>query len=370
MKEICKLNECTACHACYNVCPNDCILFKVNENGFILPSVDESKCIDCGACCRVCPNISRVSFNKPDLVFAAIAKDENDYKTATSGGIATTFSKYILSKNGIVYGAAIDSDLKVRHIRVDSISQIDRLKGSKYVQSEIGNCFKFVQSDLKEGKIVLFIGTPCQIAGLRNYLGKEYSNLYLVDIICHGVPPYKYLLEHIESISDENIDSISFRKDNSFMFELKKGNHTIYEREYFNDLYYVGFLRRLIYQDACYECKYASINRCSDITIGDFWGFDEKKKSFIVSHSHGLSAVFINNAKGKKLFQACSEYLLYQVRELEEAVKGNKQLRHPSVVHKNRNKFLKLYQKKGFEKAAKKALRFDRLGYIVINKIP
>lgn len=369
MKEICKLSECTACYACYNSCPKKCISFVNEENGCFVPKIDQEKCIDCGACVRSCPNNNVIELKTPSRVLAAITKNENDYITTTSGGVATTFAKHIIENGGVVYGAAVCNDAVIKHIRVDNVFDIERLKGSKYVQSEIGDCFIHIKQDLENKLPVLFVGTPCQTAGLQYYLKKKYDTLYLVDIVCHGVPPYKYLDEHIKTVCNKSFDNIIFRNEKSFYFQLRNKDSVVYENEYYKDYYYVAFLRGLVYQESCYSCKYATQDRCSDITIGDFWGFNNDKLPFITEHPYGLSLVMINNENGEKLLNECSNKFFYQERELEEAVNGNKQLRFPTVRNRKRDKFLKLYHKYGFEKAARKLLWLERLGYELINKI-
>lgn len=367
MKEICNIKECTGCQACYNICPKKCITYQVDKNGCTIASIDNDKCINCGSCISVCPNNNSMIFNTPIKTYAVITKDEKDYFTTASGGAVTVFAKYILSNDGVVYGAAIDKKTYVKHIRVDCFEKLEMLKNSKYVQSDIGNSYSEVKSDLNANKEVLFIGTPCQVAGLKSYLKKDYDKLYIVDIVCHGVPPYKYLDDHIKLIFNRKYDEIVFRNKKDYCFQLKNKGNVVYEKEYYNDLYCIGFLRALFFQESCYTCKYARTERVSDVTAGDFWGFDNSKP-FPTDHKFGLSLVLINTQKGNGLFKKTKESFVFQERMLEEAINGNKQLRSPSTRHRNRNRFLYLYKNYCFDVAVKKTVWLDQIFYRFINR--
>lgn len=189
-KEIVESKFCTGCAACVNSCPNDALIMWENEVGHLFPAVDTNKCIECGLCERICPSINEISGKLPNKTFASWAKDINEHNSSTSGGIAAVLSRHMIAKGGIVYGCVCNPGGLIFHQRIDKESELSKLKGSKYVQSEIGNAFRLVNEDLKRGKQVLFIGTPCQIAGLRNSVKKD-ENLVLVDLVCHGVPPPK-----------------------------------------------------------------------------------------------------------------------------------------------------------------------------------
>lgn len=370
MNKICEDRMCVGCSACFNVCPTKSILMKEDAQGFLYPTIDSNTCIDCGLCRKVCLAFGENHKCVPEKVYAAINKNEGDYITSTSGGIATLFSKKIISSGGVVYGAAVCDNMEVKHIRVDRIEDVERLKGSKYVQSVMGDSYFQVRTDLKKEKIVLFIGTPCQIMGLRKFLGKSYDNLYLCDIVCHGVPSGKMLRDHIVAVTDgKRAERISFRDSEGFYLKVYNNVEEIYHKKNFYDVYYIGFLKGLFYRECCYNCDFAESKRVGDVTLGDFWGFNSEKKAFPIKATKGLSLILINTENGKKLLELCDNELIKQERSLEEAVNGNKQLRKPSEKHKKYDSFKKIYKKKGFEKAAKYLLWKERIAYAVLDKL-
>lgn len=244
------------------------------------------------------------------------------------------------------------------------------LQGSKYVHSDTGYTFREAERRLKEGVKVLYIGMPCQIAGLKNYLKQDYDNLITVDLVCHGTPPRKYLEEHL---ADIKWDKISFRNGKKFALEAYREKNIIYERDILCDTYYSVFNESLSLRTNCYQCQYASAVRVSDITIGDFWGLD--RSTLRENLTGNISLLMIMSGKGTRLFEKCKDYLLYDERTLEDAA-NEKQvplLREPPN-HPERELFEKIYVKKGFEKAVrrtsigKRVLRKYRRS--IIKKIP
>lgn len=363
MEYVCKIAECYGCHACYNVCPKHAISMQEDSFGTLIPVIQQEKCVDCGLCRRVCPALNESQFATPQQVYAAIAKDQVDYKASTSGGIATTFAKKVIQDGGVVYGATVMDDLTVRHTRASTMEEIERQRGSKYVQSAVGDSYRAVKQDLEHEKTVLFVGTPCQIDGLLLFLGRDYDKLITVNLICHGVPSNRLLKDNVYKVVNRKQRlALSFRGGTGFALTVSQGETTIYQREFYKDPYYLGFMRKLFYRSTCYTCKYAQKQRVGDITIGDFWGFD-KIKPFVTDTPYGLSVVMVNTHAGKRFFEKCSDSLLYQERDLDEAVVGNPQLRQPSKKHRNYAKFRKLYKKCGFKKAAMRALWIDMIGY-------
>lgn len=367
MDIICDKEQCFGCCACYNSCPVDAISMVEDNWGNIVPSISQQKCIDCGRCKKVCPAINDSDFKKPINTYAAIAKDEHIYTTATSGGIATAMSKYVIENNGVVYGAAFkENTSELNHIRVNSIDDLEKLKGSKYVQSNVGSTYKQVKKDLNGGLFVIFIGTPCQVDGLIKFLGKDYENLITVNLICHGVPANKLLIEHIKSNINTNDDcEISFRDNSKYVLTLKTNEDILYQNIFYKDLFFTGFMRKTFFRNSCYSCKYAQQIRVGDFTIGDFWGFNQNKP-FIVETKNGLSVILVNTEKGNLFFDKISDNLIFQKRELEEAVNGNPQLKYPSKKNRSFEKFRKLYLKYGFEKAANKTLLIYKIAYKII----
>lgn len=358
---ICNKEDCTGCFACYNACPQNCIDMVEDELGYIYPMIDESKCTNCGLCKKVCINHNDIEFYMPEEAFAIWNKNQNIRKTSTSGGAATTFSKYVLNNSGVVYGAAYKGNGIVEHIRVDSEADLYKLQGSKYVHSYVKNSFKEVKRDLLSNRPVIFFGTPCQIAGLKLFLKREYSKLYLVDLICHGVSSQKFLADEINYlVGDKSIDAISFRGTDGFKFKMYYDNKLVKEVLMGHSLYYIGFMHSITYRENCYHCKFAQPKRCSDITIGDFWGIGEENECNYKQDSNlGISAVLPITSKGKNLLENVKEDIFLDRRTVSEAINGNDQLRRPSMRHKNVNMFRKQYSKVGFQNAVKKSIYTD-----------
>lgn len=341
MEDICHIQQCTGCAACANRCPKHCIsMVETGGLGHLYPKIDQQTCVDCGACKKVCPALHSVEMRRPSIAYAGWDKNDEEYITSTSGGAASAFSRWIISHGGVVYGCSM-SGVEARHIRVDNIPDLYKLKGSKYVQSVIGDCYRRVHDDLCHNRKVLFIGTPCQVAALKSYIGKDNSQLYTIDLICHGVPSLAQLKRHINKIAKGKIpDEIYFRKGSYLLLLLLNGKE-IYRSELFkqryHDSYYNAFFDGFSYRESCYQCRYANIERCSDITVGDFWGLREKLP---LAHPHGCSVILPLTDKGNELLSGISDGFNLFGRPVEEAVHGNEQLRHP----KSKSMRIKLYR--------------------------
>lgn len=250
----------------------------------------------------------------------------------------------------------MDENLKLVFSYSTNKDTIKKYKGSKYVQSYIGNSYNDVKKFLNENKKVIFIGTPCQIAGLNAFLNKPYDNLITVDLICHGIPSQKYLDDYIESLNlPEKPDNISFRGLHDFYFSLYKNNNLIFSEHADNNKFFSAFLAGLFYRENCYSCEYANTNRVGDITIGDFWGLG-KDIPFEHDKTDGVSVVLINTEKGSNFFKNCKNKLFYEERSLDEAVAGNNQLRSPSSKHENYDLFIENYLKSGIKHALEKTI--------------
>lgn len=354
---ICDKNKCTACGACLNICPQKCVYYKKDGVGHLYPVIDDSKCIHCHACEKVCQVIHPLELEKPKTAYVGWHQDVEEYKSSTSGGAATAFAQKIISEGGVVYGCAWGKDLDVEHVRIDTLHDIYRLKGSKYVQSKISNnILTQVKRDLKSDLKVLFIGTPCQIAGLKSYLRKDYDNLFLADLICHGVPPVSLLKKHVKRIAGtlKNVQ-VSFRDEKGMSLKITRAGHVIYNKhlwlERYQDSYYNSFIDGYIYRDSCFTCLYASSNRISDVTIGDFWGLGD---DFKIKHDYGCSCILPITDKGLQLVREA--HLDIYERSVEEAVRGNSQLRSPFARNRRINLFRFLIVFSGF-----------RLAYFITN---
>ncbi len=351
MVNICENSKCTGCMACYNACPKHCISMEYDQYGTLLPKINEAYCINCQICSKVCPSNKDIENNYPLEAYACWNLDEEARKSSSSGGIAHIFYKNFIEQNGIVYGCHYDENLQLKFSSASIFNEIEKYKTSKYSQAYIGNTFQEIRNFLDNKKKVLFIGTPCQVAGLKNFLRKNYDNLVTIDLICHGVPSQKYINEYVKSLDlQESPTSLSFRGLHDFYFTLYKESQILYSKKAKEDPYFYSFLKGLFYRESCYECLYAKPSRIGDITIGDFWGLG-KKIPFEHDTNSGVSLALINTAKGKLLFEDIKNSIFFEKREVSEAIEGNDQLRHPSIKHKDFDKFQNLYLQDGFAHA-------------------
>lgn len=332
MIEIKAKEDCCGCYACYNICPKECITMESDNEGFWYPKIDKNQCINCNLCEKVCPIINPVKrADSKKIAYAGMNKDDQIRVKSSSGGIFSILAEYIIKNNGIIYGASFDEDFNIKHKRILCNTDLDLLRGSKYVQSFIGDIYKQVKNDLESNRQVLFTGTPCQVEGLRNYLRKEYVNLITMDFICHGVPSplvWKKYLEEMKKSKQENIKNIYFRnKDIGWkIFSLKIiFDEKIYSNDLSNDLFMKGFLQDVYLRPSCYSCKFKKINRVSDITVADFWGIENILPK--MDDDKGTSLIVIHSEKGKQLFDKLSEIMILNEVNLNEAIKYN-----PSMI--------------------------------------
>lgn len=342
------IEECTGCFACMDMCPRKCIAVGQDKLGHTRPLIDTETCTDCGACSKVCPENNRTERNTPTLVWAAWSKDEKKRIKSSSGALATICSEWIINNGGVVYGCAFKRPFNFQHIRCTALSELESLKGSKYVQSSTVGVYKKVANDLKIGKTVLFIGTPCQVAAVKGFT-KNASNLITIDLICHGTPSVVLLKDSLpQKILDLPFDKVEFRTQTNFHFTLKttENNSLAYERDLRQDLFLKGFFTALFYRNNCYHCQYATTRRVSDITLGDFWGVD--KSALPANTKEGISLVMQNTPQGKKLLSHIKDYINYVERPITEAISGNKQLHHPMKKTIRATLFRKLYPILGF----------------------
>lgn len=309
-----KKKDCCGCSACMEICPQKCIGMIADSEGFDYPTVNAEKCIKCGLCTKVCPVLNQGNPHLPSKIYAAINPDNQIRQQSSSGGIFSMLAENIINEGGIVFGASFDNQWNVKHNNISQISDLYKFRGSKYVQSSINGQFPIVQRFLKDGKKVLFSGTPCQIAGLKTYLGKEYTLLYTVDFICHGVPSPTVWQAYLSEISKQYsidrslIHNINFRnksigwKKFSFSIQYTKHERNRVITEVFYKNYYIrGFLHNIYLRPSCYACPSKSGKSKSDITIADFWGIQHIFPD--MNHLKGISMVMVNSSKGETWYQ-------------------------------------------------------------------
>ena len=296
---------CSGCHACVNICPKQCITMASDEEGFLYPVADKEKCVECGLCEKVCYAINPCKNENLPEVYACYNKDDAVRASSSSGGMFTLFAEHILNLNGVIFGAAFDENLIVRHICVDNKEDVHKLRTSKYVQSIVGDSYKKAKELLENGRVVLFTGTPCQINGLMSYLGKKYDNLYTQDIICHGVPSskvWKKYLEYTEKLHGSKVDSTinpSFRAKTfgwlNFSVKINFENKTVHAETLKKDLFMRSYLSNALLRPSCYKCSSKGLQRISDVTLADFWGVNRVLPEMF--DDKGTSLIFLNTEK-------------------------------------------------------------------------
>ena len=351
--------SCCGCTACESICPKHAISMQPDENGFTYPHIDAEKCINCILCQKACSYQNNLPPVSDKSVFTAISQN-TDLSTSASGGLFASLAQSVLNDNGIVYGSAMlyeNDQLHVRHIKTTSIEQLNLLKGSKYVHSNIQGIFPDVLTELKHGKTVLFSGTPCQVAGLKGFLQKDYSNLYTIDIICHGVPSEQLFHQYIAFEENKHKFKIT-----DFRFRDKKQGWKLHGSMTFNtnetiyfepeeSSYYQLFLNSYTYRENCYSCPYASNHRPGDITIGDYWCIELVHPELLIEnggkidHEKGVSCMIVNNDKGKALLSKYGYGIKRWKSSYENASKYNRQLTAPSQLKEERNIVLELARK-------------------------
>ena len=342
--------DCCGCSACAQRCPRHCITMQSDKEGFLYPVVDKHQCTDCGLCNRVCPVINRKPAQQPIAAYAATNSNQAIREQSSSGGIFTQLAEATINNNGIVFGAAFNKNWEVEHIFVDNVDDLSRLRGSKYVQSRIGNSYAIAEKFLKEGKEVLFSGTPCQIAGLKRFLRKEYDNLKAIDIACHGTPsPWiwkSYLDEICHANNISNISGIQFRNKTEgwkrYSFVIKytgcNGQECEFRETMEKNLFMKSFLSDLCLRPSCHRCPARSGKSGSDITLADLWGAQHICPE--IDDDKGLSFVIVR--RDGNMPQCNMRAIPYS-----EALKYNPSLEHDSRERKRRKKFFRLAKRKG-----------------------
>lgn len=302
--------DCTGCNACILRCPKHCITIKKNFEGFSYPEIDENKCIHCNICKKVCHLSYGLRKGKNSELYAFVSHNMKFVKESSSGGFFPSVASRFLKEGGIIAATYMDDNFEVKFGICRTVLELSRFCGSKYVQSETNNIYSQVENELKKEIKVLFVGTPCQIAGLKHFLFNEYPNLYTIDIICHGTPSQLYFHKYLDYLQKKlgTIKKFTFRDKSgyglrcisscSYIKNLSIKNKVLYNPHY---NYYYFYMHADSFRECCYKCKYTNLTRISDITIGDYWGIE--KEAIKINPKNGVSAVLINTQKGKELFK-------------------------------------------------------------------
>ena len=345
-------NLCTGCGACASSCAHKCICMKPDEYRFVYPIVDVTHCVQCGLCEQGCPVVKEQSSDTSSSLpkaYAAYSKDENLRKESSSGAVFSELAHYIFGKGGVVFGAAYDGQYNVQHICAESREDLASLRGAKYAQSDLGEVFQDVRSRLNRDQPVLFSGTPCQVAGLKSFLRKEYENLICVDFVCHGVPSpmaWKAYVVYRAKIDNDGEfpQSINLRSKEtgwsrykySSVFKYKNGKRSVCLSG--DSLFMKLFIGDYICRPSCENCPFKGYSRNSDLTLGDFWGIWDIKPE--MDDNGGTSLILCQSDHGAKLLEGIADKLVMTQVTLEEAIRQNSSMLTASPANPRRKEAL------------------------------
>lgn len=375
------ITKCCGCEGCKQICPTNCIKMVSDKKGFFYPCIDQEKCIDCGLCRKSC--FYHHEIKKYDINNCYVYLNSNPkyrFESSSSGAfeiVCRAFTEDCKENEIIIFGAEINKDFKIQHAFSKGFATIGNFKKSKYVQSQIGNNFLLVKQFLKEGKRVIFSGTPCQIMGLKSFLKRDDPNLLLIDILCHGVPSQKVFtkyLHYIEKTHKTQIYQYTFRykvqnqnkewSNLNVKIDFKNGKSLI--RNCSEDPYMESFLNGMLNRECCGTCPFASVERVSDITLGDFWGIDKVIPELSELKTNGTSLLLVNSNKGKELEPYLSNTGILKKIDITHAIPYNGQLSHPQKFNDKRELFFKeLGKRNGFAKAIRKCYP-ERYGFLKV----
>lgn len=370
MIEINKKEDCCGCFGCYNVCPVSAITMEIDSEGFWYPIVKKNKCINCRLCEKVCPIIN---FSKSKSLLEAYASynlNENIRKKSSSGGMFTALAEYVLRNEGVVFGVEFSTNLEVIHCLVQNEEELNKIRGSKYVQSKIGDTYEQAKEFLKKNKTVLFSGTPCQIQGLKHYLQTDYKNLICIDLICHGVPSPLVWDSYIKEISnDKEIINMTFRdkmmgwKESTLRYFFRDGSEL--REKYSESTYIKGFIQNCFLRPSCYQCHFKGLERMSDLTLGDFWGIENILPD--LDDKKGISLVLAHSIKGKKLLNEISEKIFIKNVDIYKSINENPCAITSVAKDIKRERFYNHYSKHNVSNAVKRATRVSLNKFIIFK---
>lgn len=377
MIKITDKSACCGCSACVSICAHKAIAMKPDGMGFLYPEVDEGKCVDCGLCNQVCtfnPTYDKSqNLDLPD-VYAVRHKNMDEIETSRSGAVFIALSDWILEQGGLVYGAGYEGHFRVVHKRAVSKEERNEFKGSKYVQSDLKDTFLQVKKDLKQGYKVMFSGTPCQTSGLLSYLRtlkQDISQLYVVDLVCHGVPaPYVWrdYLGYMEKKYHTKITSVNFRDKSQVGWTAHKESFNLGNKYVCTSTYTDLFYKHIMFRHSCGVCPFTNLKRPSDFTIADFWGWERVDKNLNVDDK-GVSLLLVNSKKGRSLLEKIESHINYWRTDTLHCMQPN--LEYPSNISSLREDFERDFISRGFVYCGRKygnmGLKYQLLG--IIRKI-
>lgn len=351
-----KTENCCDCGACGQICPKSAISFSTNSNGFTYPSVDLDKCIDCGLCEKVCPivNADIAKHNNPGVAYAAVNIDRPQLLASSSGGIFSVIAELVLDKGGIVYGAAFDENMRLRHIGIETKEDLKLLRGSKYLHSRNLDIYTEIRKNLNDNRLVYYVGTGCQVAGLKCFLRKDYDNLICSDILCHGTGTqqvFDSVVKYLENKYHGKVVGYNFRdkKYNGWSCtsssNIRNGNGKIRYVGFdpMMKAYFMAFIKGANYQEVCYKCPFASRNRTGDITLGDYWGVENYIN--LDNVREGVSAIIVNSPKGERILDSIKDRIQLYPTTIDDIAQINKTLDRPSERPDDRDTFFEKFSK-------------------------
>ena len=343
MKQVLEKSRCTGCTTCMNICPKGAITMIEDSDGFKYPVIDQDKCINCGLCVKTCPVLNTKENESLNKCYVGYNKSEEVRLNSSSGGIFSLIANHILDQKGIVIGAAFNKENELKHIAIEKTKDLNKLMGSKYLQSDLTDIFKYIKENIKERKI-LFVGTPCQVGGLKAFIKNDYNNLICVDLVCHGVPSPKLFKKYIEELENENGKLLNYNfRDNSTGWDTYSNTATFKDKNITEDRrqnkYMKLFLSDVALRQSCFNCNFKLGNKYSDITLGDFWGIKNHYPEMY--NKSGVSAIIINTKQGEELFNNINKDIEYKGCKLEEILSGNPSLKISGKEPKTRNNFFK-----------------------------
>lgn len=357
-------NLCCGCMACAQTCPRECIEMIKDNNGFWKPQIDQDACIKCNQCEKVCPVLNITSLEQQkiiDNVILCANISESILMESSSGGVFSALANSVLRENGIVCGAAFSDDYRyVHHVVIQNKEDIHKLVGSKYVQSEIEDCYKLIKKNAEAGRKVLFCGSPCQVGALKLYLGKsDLENVFLIDFICHGVPSQKVYEKYIgwaEKKYGSQISEVNFRSKESswkqFSLKLVFNNSVMYQKLYDLDPYGQAFVTNTSLNELCYSCLFRTESRASDLTLADAWGLSDYYQ--IVKRNKGASIVFVHTTKGMQRLNQINDELITEKLNDSDRVRQTSRLTEGHKKPENRDMFFSSLDSLEFDKLVKK----------------
>ena len=349
MIQITDKKACTGCHACASVCPRKCITMRADGEGFLYPEADADVCIRCGACVRVCPVLHPYEVRLPMKVFASRCADGEVRMQSSSGGVFTVLAQEVVRRGGVVFGARYDGCWQVVHTWADTLEGIARFRGAKYVQSIIGDTYRRARTFLRQGRWVLFTGTPCQIAGLKHFLHRDYDTLLTADVVCHGVPSPRVWQVYLDAINPrhEPITALTMRDKSRgwsrYRMEIRTEGHCLYSGRASRNVFSRGFLADFYLRPSCHACPAKQGRSGSDLTLGDFWGIGGVCPS--MDDDRGVSLVVIHSEKGMNFclpLGVCQKEVAYN-----DAVRSNPALERSAPLTRYRAEFWARFPKEG-----------------------